>query len=253
MKCRWLWKIASHRSRSRTLNWKLDRVPMYQRPTGTQNWNFNGAWCAVVWRWISAEFLAGTFTSIGSTTCWTCFCHHKPGHSAVVCRNATKGWHSNPTEPPQKIRKESCASSGGAIGHQSTTPGDAFCAGALHGTTLSEDEMEVELEETPNGETSKPITGPPEELNASHTQGGPTAAECFSGMSLEDLFIIEICAGSARLSKVAHQCGFRTMAVDHSTARSCGFPICVFDLTDPDDLERMVQFLEESADSILGH
>ena len=42
------------------------------------------------------------------------------------------------------------------------------------------------------------------------------------------------------------------MAVDHSTARSCGFPICVFDLTDPDDLERMVQFIEESADSILG-
>ena len=65
-------------------------------------------------------------------------------------------------------------------------PGDAFCAGALHGTTLSEDEMEVELEETPNGETSKPITRPPEELNTSHTQGGPTAAERFHGMSLED-------------------------------------------------------------------
>lgn len=66
------------------------------------------------------------------------------------------------------------------------------------------------------------------------------------------IFIIEICAGSARLSKVAHQCGFRTMAVDHSTARSLGFPICVFDLTDPDDLERIVEFMEELADSILG-
>lgn len=143
-------------------------------------------------------------------------------------------------------------SSGGEIGHKSIEPGDAFCDLALHGTTLSEDEMEVELEETPNGGTSAAFTSPPEEMNNSHTQGGPTVAERFSGMSLEDLFIVEFCAGSARLSKVAHQCGFRTMAIDHSTARSCGFPICVFDLADPDDLERLVQFLEESADSILG-
>ena len=64
-------------------------------------------------------------------------------------------------------------------------------------------------------------------MKNNHTQPGPTSAKSFHGMSLEDLFIIEICAGSVRLSKVAHQCGFRTMAVDHSTARSCGFPICV--------------------------
>ena len=112
--------------------------------------------------------------------------------------------------------------------------------------------MDSELEETPNGETLWSHMGPPEEMKTNHTQGEPTSAKSFHGMSLQDLFIIEICAGSARLSKVAHQCGFRTMAVDHSTARSCGFPICVFDLTDPDDLERMVQFIEESADSILG-
>ena len=112
--------------------------------------------------------------------------------------------------------------------------------------------MDFELEETPHGETLTSHTGPPEEMKTNHTQGGPTSAKSFHGMSLDDLFIIEICARSARLSKVAHQCGFRTMAVDHSTARSCGFPICVFDLTDPDDLERMVQFMEESSDSILG-
>lgn len=67
-----------------------------------------------------------------------------------------------------------------------------------------------------------------------------------------DLYIIEICGGSARLSKVAHECGFRTMAIDHSAARTCGFPICVFDLTDADELASLVHFIEESADSILG-
>ena len=87
--------------------------------------------------------------------------------------------------------------------------------------------MDSELEETPNGETQVSHMGPPEEMKNNHTQGGPTSAKSFHGMSLEDSFIISICAGSARLSKVAHQCGFRTMAVDHSIARSCGFPMCV--------------------------
>ena len=50
-----------------------------------------------------------------------------------------------------------------------------------------------------------------------------------------------ICAGSARLSKVAHECGFRTMAIDHSAARTCGFPIRVVDLTDADELVSLVQ------------
>ena len=105
------------------------------------------------------------------------------------------------------------------------------------------------FEETPNGETQTSHTRTPEELKTSHSQGEPTSTKSFSGMSLEDLFIVELCADSARLSKVAHQCG-RTMAVDHSTARTCGFPICVFDLTEPDDLERMVQFLESSCSAL---
>ena len=53
-----------------------------------------------------------------------------------------------------------------------------------------------------------------------------------------------ICAGSARLSKVAHECGFRTMAIDHSAARTCGFPTRVFDLTDADELASLVKLLK---------
>ena len=108
------------------------------------------------------------------------------------------------------------------------------------------------VEEPPNGETSPQFLQVPEELNNRHLQGEFSVSRNFSGRTLEDLFIIEICAGSARLSKVAHQCGFRTMAVDHSTARSSSFPICVFDLTDADDVERLVSFIEETADSTLG-
>ena len=112
--------------------------------------------------------------------------------------------------------------------------------------------MSDKVEEPPNGETSPQFLQAPEDLNNRHLQGEFSLSRNFSGRILEDLFIIEICAGSARLSKVAHQCGFRTMAVDHSTARANSFPICVFDLTDADDVERLVSFIEETADSILG-
>ena len=106
--------------------------------------------------------------------------------------------------------------------------------------------------EPPHGENPPTFTAGSEEMQSSSTRKQFNCNRNFSRMSLEDLYIIEICAGSARLSKVAHECGFRTMAIDHSAARTCGFPICVFDLADANDLESLVRFIEESADSILG-
>ena len=158
-----------------------------------------------------------------------CTCAHvvTKVHTLQLFAETPKRVDASSPQPCEKIRKEDHGGSGGAIGRPSEHCQSALCTQPLHGTTLSEDEMDSELEETPNGETQVSHMGPPEEMKNNHTQPGPTSAKSFHGMSLEDLFIIEICAGSARLSKVAHQCGFRTMAVDHSTARSCGFPICV--------------------------
>ena len=74
-------------------------------------------------------------------------------------------------------------------------------------------------------------------------------------MSLEDLFIIEICAGwewpqdfrKWHTNVASEQWQWTTRLQDPVV-----FLFVFFDLTDPDDLERMVQFIEESADSILG-
>eukprot|EP00435_Cladocopium_sp_Y103_P041856 s106_g11.t1 len=109
----------------------------------------------------------------------------------------------------------------------------------------------IDLRETPNGDTSKDamLHG---ELPHGKTQHEFTCRKSLTGFSLEDLYVIEICAGSARLSKVAHGHGFRTMAVDHSTSRTCGFPICIFDLTDANDLQTLLNFLDEAADCILA-
>ena len=107
-------------------------------------------------------------------------------------------------------------------------------------------------EETPNGGTPIVFTSTSGELPQGKTQPEFTCERSFMGLSLDDLYIIEICAGSARLSKAAHESGFKTMAVDHTTSRSCGFPICVFDLTDPQDLASILRFIDEAADCIVG-
>ena len=104
------------------------------------------------------------------------------------------------------------------------------------------------MEETPKG-------GTPEDISLHEKPAGkpraPSSRRDFTGLTLEDLYVIELCAGTARLSKVAHGHGFRTMAVDHSSSRTCGFPICTFDLTDPADLKSLLSFIEEAADCIL--
>ena len=110
----------------------------------------------------------------------------------------------------------------------------------------------VDVEETPNGDTLEEFIAEPGEMPQGKTQVEFTCNRSFVGLSLEDLYIIEICAGSARLSKVAYENGFRTMAVDQTNTRSCGFPICVFDLSNTQDLDSLLRFVEEASECILA-
>ena len=72
----------------------------------------------------------------------------------------------------------------------------------------------------------------------------------FKGKLLHDLIFVEICAGSARLTKAARDAGFNGIAVDHTHKRSCGIDICIFELEDQDQVNDLCQFLEAEADSI---
>ena len=90
-------------------------------------------------------------------------------------------------QPCEKIRKEDHGGSGGAIGRPSEHCQSALCTQPLHGTTLSEDEMDSELEETPNGETQVSHMGPPEETRrrmARERRG----AESSSAVSMATLY-----------------------------------------------------------------
>ena len=64
--------------------------------------------------------------------------------------------------------------------------------------------------------------------------------------------VVEICAGSARLTKAARAKGFKGIAVDHSSERSCGVNICEFELADPEQLESLLQYIRKYAAFIIA-
>lgn len=72
----------------------------------------------------------------------------------------------------------------------------------------------------------------------------------FSGKRINDLYIVEICAGSAKLSKASLDHGFMALAIDHKTTRSCGVAIQVWDLEDPHQLQLLLDFLNAEHDRI---
>ena len=66
--------------------------------------------------------------------------------------------------------------------------------------------------------------------------------------------VLEIFAGSCRLSKACRNVGLEAVAVDHTTSRSEQFPIFQVDVTDETGLHQLEAFIDVEKDSILhGH
>ena len=55
----------------------------------------------------------------------------------------------------------------------------------------------------------------------------------FSGLELQDLLVVEVCAGTARLTKTVRARGIRGLAVGKSKSKTCGTDIMILDLIDP--------------------
>ena len=69
----------------------------------------------------------------------------------------------------------------------------------------------------------------------------------FSGLELQDLLVVEICAGTARLTKTMRAHGIRGLATDKSRDRGCGTDIMILDLTVEHDLKLLFQILRAEA------
>ena len=96
--------------------------------------------------------------------------------------------------------------------------------------------------------TIAPKQFPP--MGPSNSKKDPTDHGKFHGKLLGDLIFIEICAGSARLTRAAREAGFTGIAVDHTTTRSCGIDICIFELEDPQQVDELCAFIKAEADNI---
>ena len=72
----------------------------------------------------------------------------------------------------------------------------------------------------------------------------------FSGKSLNKIYVLEVFAGSTRLSKAALEQGFASVAIDHKSDRSCGIAIQHYDLTNPSQLDSLLVFIRENKDDI---
>ena len=66
----------------------------------------------------------------------------------------------------------------------------------------------------------------------------------FAGRSINDLLVVEIFAGSARLTKACRGLGMRAVAVDKTQDRSEGSHIFQCDVTNESDRQSLVAFLE---------
>ena len=79
-----------------------------------------------------------------------------------------------------------------------------------------------------------------------------TAAEALRSSSDNSrCIILEIFAGSARLSKACRKLGFEAVAVDQTKDRSEQFPIFQIDVTDSQSLSALESFIDVEKDAIL--
>ena len=84
------------------------------------------------------------------------------------------------------------------------------------------------------------------------SSSGQAVSQKFNNIDINSWFVLEICAGSARLTKAARDQGFKGLAFDHSDARSCGIEICNVDLTDPQQLKDLLEFITVEAPRIVA-
>ena len=73
----------------------------------------------------------------------------------------------------------------------------------------------------------------------------------FAGVAIDELLVIEVCAGSARLTKTCRKLGLRGLAIDKITGRSCGVDIMTLDLTVRAQLQLLLDIIAAEKDKLV--
>lgn len=74
----------------------------------------------------------------------------------------------------------------------------------------------------------------------------------FASFTIQDLLILEIFAGTARLSKTARDAGLQVIPIDKTSDRASQIQIALYDLTEPVELQSLTELLRSEAHRILA-
>jgi hypothetical protein len=88
------------------------------------------------------------------------------------------------------------------------------------------------------------------DLSTPKVSGDASKTDSYAGKSLANILMVELYAGSARLSKACQQVGVRSIAVDKTTQRAQGNRIFVCDVTDEAELGMLRSFLGAEQDNL---
>ena len=72
----------------------------------------------------------------------------------------------------------------------------------------------------------------------------------FQGRAVKDLYFLELFAVTARLTKCFGQSGFKAMAFDKTSKRSEGQSVLEYDLSNKEEVNSLLSFIELNADRI---
>ena len=72
----------------------------------------------------------------------------------------------------------------------------------------------------------------------------------FHGQAVKDIFVLELFAGTARLTKCFGRKGFKAMAFDKTNKRSEGQSVIEYDLSNTDEVDSLISFISTHAEQI---
>ena len=73
----------------------------------------------------------------------------------------------------------------------------------------------------------------------------------FSGFSLDEILVLEIFAGTARLTRAVRDAGMAAMAIDKDKSRAQSVHVAQYDLNEPNQLDALCDFIQRHQERIL--
>ena len=144
---------------------------------------------------------------------------------STVCQNSLEQFHASATQPSSR---DSPFSEG--PDHKSVTD---ECGPTSKPSALGEKRKSKEVGE---------ISGVEPKM--------PRAGGKFQGRAIKDIMVLELFAGTARLTKCFGRKGFKAMAFDKTSKRSEGQSVIEYDLSNTDDVDSLISFISANADRI---